>query len=126
MKDPIDNDFLNDCRRITSEYDRLMGSWTLEAGVLHVISELMELQDVLRNKDDKYGKTLSKKWYKKFYDELADCHLTQFSLDNLLDTLQHPNGKVSVTNQELNDAIKKKLKIVDGRVLKLKKKRNLK
>ncbi len=119
MKECISPEFLDECARITEAYDKLMGGWSLDAQLFHIVKEVTELANVLRNKKDKFGKTLSPEWYEEFYDELADVHLTVFSTDNFLNKLQHPNGKVSVSNEELNKAIRKKLDIVRQRVKEL-------
>lgn len=124
VKECISHEFLDECAEITEAYDKICGGWSLDSQLLHIISEVSELKDILRNKKQKdgtykYGKTLSPEWYEKFYDELADIHLTVFSTDNFLNGLQHPNGKISVSNEELNKAILKKLGIVGDRVREL-------
>jgi hypothetical protein len=113
---PIDESFLNDCADITERYDKLQGSWDLDSQLLHIITEIAELKNVMRNKKDKFGKTLSKEWYDNFYDELADVHLTVFATDNFLNKLYFKDEKIDLSNEKLNEAIMKKLLIVKQRV----------
>lgn len=122
---PVNPEFLDRCAMITEAYDRIMGGWELDSQLLHIITEVAEFKDVLRNKQDKktgkfkYGKPLSPEWYEKFYDELADIHLTVFSTDNFLNNLEYDGVKIDVSAEKLNQAINKKLEIVYQRVLEL-------
>lgn len=121
---PFNYNFLNACAKITEEYDKISGGWDLDSALLHPILEIAELKDILRNKklpngSYKYGRPLSKKWYGYFYDELADVHLTVFSLDNYLNQFQYNGTKLDVSNKSLNNAIVHKMDIVNQRVLRL-------
>lgn len=118
---PINDDFLDKCAEITEAYDKKMGGWSLDSQLLHIISEVSELKDILRNKKDKngnyrYGEPLSKEWYKEFYDELADVHLTVFATDNFLNRMEYGDGEIKLSNDELNQAIMRKLFAVEKRV----------
>jgi len=120
----INHEFLNECAKITEDYDKLMGGWSVDSQLLHIIKEVTEFANVLRNKKDKFGKTLSPEWYNEFYDELADIHLTIFSTDNFLNNLEYEGKKIDVSPRKLNQAIRKKLDIVKQRVIEIKAQQN--
>ena len=107
---PIDDSFLDRCNKVTKEYEKLCGRWTLDSQMLHIISEVCELKDVLRNKKEKYGSVESKEYFNTLMDELADVFLTAFATANYLE----------VSGNVLNSALTKKLNIVEGRVKELK------
>ena len=101
---PFDNEFLKECRNVTEKYDKIMGTWSIDSGILHIHSELSEVKDVLRNKNHKYGYGLEHQF--KLLDELADVFLTTISLVNIL----------GIVDQDLNTALQKKLEVVKKRV----------
>ena len=101
---PFNDEFLKDCRNITEKYDKIMGTWSIDSGILHVHSELSEVKDVLRNKNHKYGYGLEHRF--KLLDELADVFLTTISLVNIL----------GIVDEDLNRALLKKLEVVQKRV----------
>jgi len=106
---PFDDFFLNECKAITEQYDKLMGSWSQDSQLLHIITEVAEVKDVLRNKNHKYGYPESTEYKLKLLDEIADVFLTSLSLTNILE----------ISNGDLNMAIVTKLATVKNRVSKL-------
>ena len=107
---PIMPDFYHECIKITEQYEKLWGRWSDDSQLLHIITEVAELKDVLRNKDNKYGDTKTEigwtKYTDKLLDELADVFLTTFAL----------SGKLNIGISTLNFALDKKLDIVKKRV----------
>ena len=101
---PFDNEFLDKCKIITEGYDKACGSWSLDSQLLHIITEVAEVKDVIRNKKEKYG-TVNAHYF-KMLDEIADVFLTTLSLTNLL----------KISNDDLNTAIITKLAIVENRL----------
>jgi NTP pyrophosphatase (non-canonical NTP hydrolase) len=110
---PIMPKFYNNCIMITEQYEKLWGRWSDDSQLLHIITEVAELKDVLRNKDKKYGDLETEIGYTqhtdKLLDELADVFLTTFALA----------GKLGIGISMLNGALDKKLEIVAKRVLTL-------
>ncbi len=106
---PFDDLFLNECKAITEKYDKIMGTWSVDSGILHVHSELSEVKELLRNKRGKYGRPDSTEYKMKLLDEIADVFLTTISLTNIL----------GISNEDLNMALTTKLSIVKNRVDKL-------
>ena len=110
---PIMPKFYNNCIMITEQYEKLWGRWSDDSQLLHIITEIAELKDVLRNKDKKYGDPMEyigyTKYTEKLLDELADIFLTTFAL----------SGKLGIGISMLNGALDKKLEIVAKRVLTL-------
>jgi len=106
---PLSEQFLNISKDITEGYDKACGSWSIDSQLLHIISEVAEVKDVVRNKNNKYGETNSDEYMSKLYDEVADVFLTSVSLVNILD----------ISNSSLNNAILKKLKTVQERLRKI-------
>lgn len=110
---PIMPHFYKDCIMVTEQYEKLCGRWHNDSQLLHIITEVAELKDVLRNKDNKYGDVKTQQgWTQyndKLLDELADIFLTTFALA----------GKLDIGISTLNFALDKKLTIVAKRVLTL-------
>jgi NTP pyrophosphatase (non-canonical NTP hydrolase) len=106
MVNPFSEEFLKRAREITEGYDKACGSWSQDSQLLHIISEVTEVKDVLRNKNSKYGQTYSKEFMDNLFDELADIFLTSISLVNIL----------GIKDNDLNKAINRKLKIVEERL----------
>ncbi len=106
---PFDDRFLDDCKFVTEKYDKLMGSWSQDSHLLHIVTEIAEVKDVLRNKREKYGRYDSAEYRLKLLDEIADVFLTSLSLTNILE----------ISNEDLNMAIMTKLGIVQNRVSQL-------
>lgn len=108
--DPIMPEFYHKCIHITEQYEKLWGRWSDDSQLLHIITEIAELKDVLRNKDNKYGDRSTEigftKYTDKLLDELADVFLTTFAL----------SGKLGVGISTLNSALDTKLSIVEKRV----------
>ena len=107
---PIDDSFLDRCNKVTEEYEKMCGRWDLDSQLLHIITEVCELKDVLRNKKEKYGDFGTQEFSDKLMDELADVFLTAFATVNYL----------GINNTPFNNALTKKLNIVEGRVKELK------
>jgi len=105
----FDLKFLDKAKRITEGYDKACGWWSQDSQLLHIITEIAEVKDVLRNKNSKYGVTYSKDYMEKLYNEIADIFLTSISLTNIL----------CISNNDLNDALVKKLSIVEKRLEKI-------
>jgi len=105
----FDDDFLNECKKITEKYDKLCGKWSFADQLNHIHDEVSEVSDVIRNKKDKYGIKGTAQYDLKLLDEVADVFLTTISLVNILE----------VSNTSLNYAIWKKLEIVGKRVQEL-------
>ena len=118
MNNPIDSTFFNNCTFITGQYERLYGRWSQDSQLLHIITEIAEVKDVLRNKLNKYGRFDTKEFKEKLLDEIADVFLTSFALTGIL----------NINVDELNFALNKKLDIVSKRIeiILTKEKRNLK
>ena len=108
---PIDPKFFADCSKITESYEKIWGRWHTDSQLLHIITEVCELQDVIRNKDDEYGTYLSKEHLTKLKDELADVFLTSIATSNIL----------GVSVEDLNESLIVKLAEVEQRVYKLQK-----
>ena len=103
---PILDAFYKDCSDITERYEKLWGRWELDSQLLHIVTEIAELKDVLRNKNSKYGKYASFEHMEKMRDELADVFLTTLATANWL----------GISVDDLNIALIKKLVIVENRV----------
>ena len=69
---PILPEFYKDCSNITERYEKLWGRWELDSQLLHIVTEIAELKDVLRNKKEKYGKYASNQHMEKMKDELGE------------------------------------------------------
>lgn len=108
---PIDPKFFAECSKITEEYEKLWGRWHTDSQLLHIITEVCELQDVIRNKKDKYGTYLSENHLWHLKDELADVFLTAFATANIL----------GISVEDLNISLISKLAEVKQRVEKLQK-----
>lgn len=102
-------EFLKHCQRITERYDKACGKWSLADQLNHIHDEVSEVSDVLRNKKEKYGKTGSIEYNDKLLDEIADVFLTTISLTNILD----------LAPDKINEAVQKKIKIVEQRAMEL-------
>jgi NTP pyrophosphatase (non-canonical NTP hydrolase) len=92
--------------KITERYEKLWGRWHVDSQMMHIITEVSETRDVIRNKDSKYGVTHSQEWKDKLGDEVADIFLTTVALA----------GYLGISADELNDYIAKKLTKVEKRV----------
>jgi NTP pyrophosphatase (non-canonical NTP hydrolase) len=111
MKDElISYDFLDECNQITQEYEKKCGRWSLDSQLLHIVTEIAEFKDVVRNKNEKYGKEYSNEYGDKLLDEFADIILTTLATANFL----------AISPASINQALDKKLQIVKERVLELK------
>ena len=99
-------DFYKECSNITERYEKLWGRWSSDSQLLHIITEVSELQNVLRNKNDKFGKFGTKEYLGELRSELADVFLTAFATANLL----------GIDIVSLNLALDTKLSIVKQRV----------
>ena len=106
MNKPIDSTFFNNCTFITEQYERLYDRWSQDSQLLHIITEIAEVKDVLRNKLNKYGRFDTKEFKEKLLDEIADVFLTSFALTGIL----------NINVDELNFALNKKLDIVSKRI----------
>lgn len=107
---PIEPEFYVRCAKITEKYEKICGRWSDDSQLLHIITEIAEVKDVLRNKDHKYGNPNDQTGFHQYYDnlldELADVFLTTFATCN----------KLGIGISNLNSAIVKKLEIVEKRV----------
>jgi NTP pyrophosphatase (non-canonical NTP hydrolase) len=92
---PIDFDFLDQCKKITKDYEKLKGRWSADAQILHVIDETMEFWDALR-----------KKTHADMQEEWADIILTTIAAANYF----------GISNHQIRDALNNKLEIVKKRV----------
>jgi hypothetical protein len=92
--------------KITERYEKLWGRWHVDSQLMHVVTEVSETRDVIRNKDSKYGATHSQGWKAKLADEVADIFLTSVATA----------GYLGFTADELNACIEKKLSTVEKRV----------
>ena len=92
---PFDSNFLDQCKSITKDYEKLKGRWSPEAQILHIHSEVEEFNEALRKKT-KYD----------VMEEWADIILTTIATANYF----------GITNGEINDILKLKLKKVKQRV----------
>ena len=102
----IDEKFFKECCDITSAYEQKCGRWALDSQLLHIVSEIAELKDVLRNKDNKYGTYGTVEFLDKVGDELADVFLKYFALVSYL----------GMSNLELNKFLLRKIAEVRQRV----------
>ena len=91
----IDFNFLDQCKKITEEYEKLKNRWSPEAQVLHIIKEVCEFDIELR-----------KGTPETVMDEYADIGLTWLATGNYF----------KFSNQEIHDALLTKLDIVKQRV----------
>lgn len=107
---PIEPEFYRRCSEITEKYEKLWGRWNDDSQLLHIITEIAELKDVLRNKDNKYGDRTTEQgftqWSDKLLDELADVFLTTFATAN----------KLGIGSSTLNNSLVKKIEIVENRI----------
>ena len=103
---PIHSQFIKECFEVTEGYEKIRGRWKLHDQLFHVVSEIVELDKVLRNKDNEYGETGSSEWLANFYDEIADVFLTTMATVNFL----------GVKDVDLNVAILGKLQTVKKRL----------
>jgi NTP pyrophosphatase (non-canonical NTP hydrolase) len=99
---PLDLEFLTTCEEITREYEKLWGRRNIDSQLLHIVTEIAEVKDVLRNKNDKYGEFDTIQWRKHLLDEMADVLLTFIPLKDIL----------NITHEEINKAIRTKLQII--------------
>lgn len=109
---PILPEFYKDCSNITERYEKLWGRWEIDSQLLHIITEVAELKDVIRNKNNKYGEFGSTEFFEKLHDELADVFLTSFATANMM----------GVSIETLNSSLMKKLVKVELRVEEIEKK----
>ncbi len=91
----LDFNFLDQCRKITEDYEKIKGRWTPEAQVLHIIKEVCEFDIELR-----------KGTPNTVMDEYADIGLTWLATGNYF----------KFTNQKIHDSLLAKLSIVKQRV----------
>lgn len=107
---PIEPEFYEKCSKITEAYEKLWGRWSDDSQLLHIITEVAEVKDVLRNKNFKYGNpndvTGFYEYQDKLLDELADVFLTTFATCN----------KLGIGISTLNSSLVKKLEIVEKRI----------
>lgn len=96
---PLDSNFLDKCKKITEEYEKLKGRWSSEGQVLHIIKEVCEFDIELR-----------KGTPEKVMDEYADIGLTWLATGNYF----------GFTNQQINDCLTRKLGIVENRIKEIK------
>jgi len=108
-KSPIHPQFYEDCSKVTRDYEKLWGRWSDDSQLLHIITEVAEVKDVLRNKNNKYGMYGSNGHLLKLRDELADVFLTSIATADFL----------GIPIEDLNIAIMTKLAEVEQRVKKL-------
>ena len=109
-KEVIDYEFLDECNQVTEAYEKYCGRWSIDSQLLHIVTEIAEFKDVIRNKNDKYGKEPSQEYYDHLLDEYADIILTTLAMAHF----------VSISPASINMAIEKKLAIVKQRVKDLK------
>lgn len=98
--------FYKMCSEITEKYEQICGRWELDSQLFHIVTEVSELKDVLRNKNEKYGKSDSEEFRENVLKELADIFLTTFATANYL----------GVESNILDSFLEYKLKIVKERV----------
>lgn len=103
---PILPEFYTDCSRITEGYEKLWGRWSIDSQLLHVVTEICEVRDVIRNKNDKYGVNGSVNHLAILHDEISDVFLTAFATANHL----------GLSIEQLNFGILKKMKEVEKRL----------
>ena len=96
---PISDEFLDKCKSITNNYERLKGRWSSEAQLLHIHSEVQEFNEALR-----------KKTKDEALEEYADILLCTIACGNYF----------GFTNEMINNALIAKLSIVESRVKELK------
>lgn len=103
---PLESTFYERCTKVTEKYEKIWGRWSADSQLLHIVTEVCEVRDVLRNKKEKYGKFGSPEWKQKFLDENADIFLTAFAAC----------GFFGITVDDINFAIMNKLMEVEKRV----------
>ena len=91
----IDNEFLDKCKKITKDYEKLKGRWSPEAQILHIHSEVQEFNEALR-----------KKTPDEVIEEYADILLTTIACGNYF----------GFTNEMINHALIAKLSVVENRL----------
>lgn len=102
----LDKNFYERATKVTERYEKLWGRWSSDSQLLHIITEVCEVRDVIRNKKEKYGKFGSPEWKEKFLDENADIFLTALAAC----------GYFGISQEDMNFAIMKKLMEVEKRV----------
>ena len=102
----LDKNFYERATKVTERYEKLWGRWSSDSQLLHIITEVCEVRDVIRNKKEKYGKFGSPEWKEKFLDENADVFLTTLAAC----------GFFGISQEDMNFAIMKKLMEVEKRV----------
>lgn len=102
----LDKNFYVRSTKVTERYEKLWGRWSSDSQLLHIITEVCEVRDVIRNKKEKYGKFGSPEWKEKFLDEIADVFLTSLAAC----------GFYGIPEDQINFAIIKKLMEVEKRV----------
>jgi len=98
MSQILNHNFMDRCRRVSEEYERLQNRWSPEAQLLHIIKEVCEFEIELK-----------KGTPETVMDEYADIGLTWLATGNYF----------KFTNQSINDCLRKKLDIVQKRVRKM-------
>ena len=91
----ISYSFLDQCKKITKDYEKLKGRWSSEAQVLHIIKEVCEFDIALR-----------KGTPDEVMDEYADIGLTWLACGNFF----------AFSNDNINKCLSTKLEIVKQRV----------
>lgn len=104
---PIDIAFLEQTFAVTERYEKLWGRWSADSQLLHIVTEISEVKDVLRNKNGKYGEPGSQEYLDALGDEVADVVLTALATA----------GIFGMSALQLNKYIKRKLAIVETRVM---------
>jgi NTP pyrophosphatase (non-canonical NTP hydrolase) len=99
---PFDLEFLETCREITRAYEETSGRWSYQDQLNHIHDEVSEVSDVIRNKNEKYGKISSFEYKKKLFEEVADIVLTTLTLKDI----------IGITDQEMNESLITKLQIL--------------
>lgn len=96
-------------REITNQYEKICGRWSIGEQLAHIHSEVSEVFDVNRNKNNKYGEKGSIEWKENLLDEIADIHLATLTLQDMY----------GITPEQINNAIDLKLDKLQKRVDKI-------
>jgi len=99
-------DLLERSRKVHEFYKSQGWIWTPFEQIAHCHAEISEIWDMLRNKNNKYGDTLSEEWKRGFLEECSDGIITILTVCYLL----------SCNDSEILDAFERTVIKLENRV----------
>lgn len=106
---------------IVSEYEEACDRSSIDSQLLHVITELTEVKDVLRNKDKKYGSPSTQQYNDTLLLEIADVVLSCLGAIRYISD----HHVEAITAKKLNEITSQKLKILKDRLKKMDKEKEM-